>query len=244
MSQCPKGQICLKKDLVFFCILIVIIISIWISIEYFEEWKSSPKKNNKDKYMDMDNYYYLDQKNQTQPQPPIQPPNQRPNQTQHQTNDHIQHHTNDHIQHQKSGYIESHRPLEYITQPISKDQFIEPQRPVLSNTVPINIPTRGYNTQFSQIGILHNKNKKKGNIILPLYGKQLHPGSNKWQYYVSSDSIHSIKLDIKFKNKSGLSEYGCEEISDKDIVGVPSYRQAFVANIYNLEKPMYIPYIN
>ena len=134
-------------------------------------------------------------------------------------------------------------PLENLTNYTTPDMFNEPSRVRNHLGLPINIPTRGVNTQFSQIGILHNKNKKKGNIILPLFGKQLYPGSTKWQYYVTSDGVQSIKLDIKFKNRSGLNEFGCEEISDKDVVGVPSYRQPFVANIYNLEKPVYIPYV-
>ena len=126
-----------------------------------------------------------------------------------------------------------------LSPPLQPRLYNEPRQ-----NIPINIPTRGYQTQFSQVGILHNKNKKKGNVILPLYGKQLYPGSSKWQYYVTTDGYNSIKIDIKFKEKSGLGEFGCEEISDRDIVNIPSYRQAFVANIYHLDKPSYIPYIH
>ena len=50
-------------------------------------------------------------------------------------------------------------------------------------------------------------------------------------------------MDIRFKNKMGLGEHGCDELSDKDTIRIPTYRQPFIVNLYNLEKPIYIPYI-
>ena len=50
--------------------------------------------------------------------------------------------------------------------------------------VPINIPTRGWSPDFQQIGVLAND---KDNRILPLFGRQMNNGGNKWWYYTMSD---------------------------------------------------------
>jgi len=118
--------------------------------------------------------------------------------------------------------------------------------------VPINIPTRGdYSGGYQQLGYLYKDDidddtKKIGNntepVMLPLYGRPTYNGSNKWMYYISSDKFHSIKMPIENKNKKCDSEYGCDELYADDVVDVPSYNGKFKVNIYEYDKPRYIPY--
>lgn len=117
--------------------------------------------------------------------------------------------------------------------------------------VPINIPTRGESGGYQQIGYLYKEDiddetKQIGNntepVMLPLYGRPTYNGSNKWMYYISSDKYHSIKMPIEHKNKKCDSEYGCEELYNDDTVDVPSYNGKFKVNVYEFDKPRYIPY--
>jgi hypothetical protein len=118
--------------------------------------------------------------------------------------------------------------------------------------VPINIPTRGPEGGYQQIGYIYkegidNEDKQIGNnsepVMLPLYGTPTYNGSNKWMYYISSDKYHSIKMPIHHKNRKCDSEYGCDELYQDDIVDVPSYNGKFKVNIYEYDKPKYIPHV-
>ena len=106
--------------------------------------------------------------------------------------------------------------------------------------LPINIPSRGWNPDYQQIGILvHKKNGK----ILPLFGRQVYNGSSKWTYYTLSDQYNSVKLPISYKNKDCQDEFGCDEIFDGDMVKIPTLNKNFKVNLYKFDKPRYIPYI-
>ena len=106
--------------------------------------------------------------------------------------------------------------------------------------VPINIPTRGWAPDFQQIGILSSDTYKS---ILPLFGRRMHNGGNKWWYYTMSDQNNSLKLPIKHKNRDCQDDFGCDEVSDGDIVSVPIINSDFKVNLYNFDKPRYIPFI-
>lgn len=118
--------------------------------------------------------------------------------------------------------------------------------------IPINVPTRGPEGGYQQIGYIYkedidDENKKIGNnsepVMLPLYGAPTYNGSNKWMYYISSDKYHSIKMPIQYKNRECDSEFGCDELYDDDSVDVPAYNGKFKVKIYEYDKPRYIPYI-
>lgn len=117
--------------------------------------------------------------------------------------------------------------------------------------VPINIPTRGPEGGYQQIGYIYkdelaDETKNIGNntepVMLPLFGAPTHSGSNKWMYYIASDKYHSIKMPINYKDRKCDSEYGCDELYNDDVVDVPSYNGKFKVNIYEYDKPKYIPY--
>lgn len=119
------------------------------------------------------------------------------------------------------------------------DPLVPPLR-TPEHTTPINIPTRGYNPQYQQIGVLFSE---AGEKTLPLYGKPTYPGSRKWLYYTGSDQYNSVKLNVKQNNRNCSSEHGCNEIYDGDKVSVDPYGGEFKVNIYEYDKPRYLPHL-
>ena len=107
--------------------------------------------------------------------------------------------------------------------------------------VPININTRAVDTNYRQVGILKRMNGPE--MILPLMGRPLYVGRDKWQYYTMSDSNNQIKLPVSFKSRSCTNEYGCDELNNGDTVYVQGYNQAFSITIYENDALQYIPYL-
>ena len=109
--------------------------------------------------------------------------------------------------------------------------------------IPINIETNGYSQQYSQIGILTRKDGKD-DLIIPLMGRRIINGRDKWQYYTLSNTGNlNTKLPITFKGKSCTSDTGCDEIYNNDTLYVSGYKDKFEATIYDNEKISYIPVI-
>lgn len=129
--------------------------------------------------------------------------------------------------------------------------FLNPHAPPLKNNmyhpnnssdirgIPVNIPTQGLNTTFSQIGVLNRINGKE--TILPLMGKNLIANRNKFQYYTMSDK-NSVKLPIIHKNKSSMNEYGVDELYSGDTIYVQGYNDTFKVTIYENNNIQYIPF--
>jgi len=111
--------------------------------------------------------------------------------------------------------------------------------------VPVNIETRGLNTQYSQIGILtKTTGGARDDLILPLMGRRHMSGRDKWQYYTISNSGNlNTKLPVSVNGKSCTSEYGCNEIMNGDMVYVEGYGNTFKATIYENNMFSYIPYL-
>ena len=117
--------------------------------------------------------------------------------------------------------------------------FLPPERSMPYRTaVPINVPTRGMAGEYQQVGILTDSENDK---ILPLYGRPTRPGSNKWNYYTSTDKFHQVKLPVHSSDKNCTSEYGCNEIDNSDEISVPAYGKEFKTTLYELDAPKYIP---
>ena len=113
--------------------------------------------------------------------------------------------------------------------------------------VPVNIRTSTADTSYRQIGIL-TKNSKTHNgtepIILPLFGRNLLNGRDKWQYYTMANSggvAFNAKLPISVNGRSCTSEYGCDSVSNGDVVYVEGYDDTFRATIYENSHLNYIP---
>ena len=107
--------------------------------------------------------------------------------------------------------------------------------------IPININTRAVDTNYRQVGILKRMNGPE--MILPLMGRPLYVGRDKWQYYTMSDSNNQIKLPVSFKSRSCTNEYGCDEISNGDTVYVDGIDATFQTTIYDNATMRYIPFI-
>ena len=120
-----------------------------------------------------------------------------------------------------------------------------PQEPIHSNDIrgwPINMSTRPMiNNNYSQQGLLTRINGEE--TILPLMGRQLMSGRDKWQYYTISDKNNAIKLPISVNGKSCTSEYGCNSLSNNDTVYVEGYDDAFKTTMYESSALNYIPYL-
>lgn len=128
------------------------------------------------------------------------------------------------------------------TRPALDDPYVPPykdQIPIaIGNTaavMPVNIRTRGGDEPYRQVGIL-TKNAKGGGepVILPLMGRDLHRGGDKWQYYTMSNTggTMSSRLPISVGGKSCTGEYGCDTVYNGDTVYVEGYNDTFSATIY------------
>lgn len=114
---------------------------------------------------------------------------------------------------------------------------------------PINMRTRGYNQEYSQIGILTRERKDRtedtsfrDNMILPLFGRRAVNGRDKYQYYsMSNTGSVNTKLPVKIRGKSCVGEYGCDELMNGDTAYVEGYNDSFNATVYENNTFSYIP---
>lgn len=118
-----------------------------------------------------------------------------------------------------------------------------PMMPPRPGLVAINIPTSTSNTAYSQTGILTKQGNSGEQMILPLMGRNLLNGRDKWQYYTMTNGAGSIntKLPISVNGKSCTGEYGCDSISSGDIVYVEGYNDTFRATVYENALMQYLP---
>jgi hypothetical protein len=117
--------------------------------------------------------------------------------------------------------------------------------------IPINIPSRGVSGGYQQIGVVYKNEisddgKTIGNnsesVILPLFGQPTYPGSNKWNYYTTSDKFNSFKMPITIDGRKCTDDTGCTEIYNGDNITLPAYNGNFKVEIYDFDKPKYIPF--
>ena len=126
----------------------------------------------------------------------------------------------------------------------------------LPAVIPINVPTQGISSSFSQMGILvrdrtegavsskyyDSNDSLHDNMILPLMGRRTMNGRDKYQYYTTAQN-GTTKLPITFKGRNGMNEYGCDEISNSEIVDVQGYNNKFKVTMYENGNNQYIGYI-
>ena len=122
---------------------------------------------------------------------------------------------------------------------------LKDERVIMTNDVrggiPINVNTRAVDTSYRQVGLLKRMNGQE--MLLPLMGRPLYVGRDKWQYYTMSDSNNQIKLPVSFKSKSCTSEYGCDEISNGDTVYVDGLNATFQVTMYDNATMRYLPFV-
>jgi len=117
--------------------------------------------------------------------------------------------------------------------------------------LPINMRTRGYSPDFSQIGLLTRERADRTEdtsfrdpMILPLFGRRVLNGRDKYQYYTMSNTgAVNTKLPVKVRGRNCVNEYGCDELMNQDTVYVEGYNNVFRATIYESNTFSYIPYL-
>jgi hypothetical protein len=134
------------------------------------------------------------------------------------------------------------------------DSFNDPYVPPLKSTglvhmggrtgLPVNIQTRGILTDYQQVGILTraNRSASASEMILPLMGRRVMSGRDKWQYYTISGSGNlNTKLPVSVNGKSCTGEYGCEDIQNGDVIYVEGYNDTFRVTMYETNTFQYLP---
>jgi hypothetical protein len=113
------------------------------------------------------------------------------------------------------------------------------QRPYANQ---INIQTQGMTTSYQQVGILTKSSNNQENMILPLMGRRIMTGRDKWQYYTLSNTGNlSTKLPINLNGRSCTSEQGCDSINNGDVVYVEGYQETFRVTMYENNLFQYLP---
>lgn len=109
--------------------------------------------------------------------------------------------------------------------------------------VPINVSTNigAVSTSFRQLGILTPVSQTSKDNILPLMGRPLFTSRSKFQYYTISNQNNQVKLPVSVKGKSGLDEYGVDEVFDGDTVYVEGYEDVFKVTKYDNGTMRYLP---
>ena len=78
---------------------------------------------------------------------------------------------------------------------------------------------------------------------MPLYGRYIFRNRDKQQYYTISDKRNSVRLPVIYQGKSCMQEYGCNSLSNGDVVYVEGYNDAFTVTMYENQQLNYIPYL-
>ena len=101
----------------------------------------------------------------------------------------------------------------------------------------IDIPSRGYPDNFTQIGILIKKgdsHKKDDNKILRLFGRQEYPGSYGYEYYTALNSgFDSIKIPLDVRR--GKELYTGDDVFIRETGG------KYEVSLHKYDAPRYYP---
>jgi len=246
-NTCPPGQVCFQYSK-----LILLILIIGLILYFFYD----KIKYNQKQYLIETKQKYLSNKIDNVTQEIDNSINENDNDNNYYDNDKINKikvkQKQKNIIHQQNNYNIDTEPMylvnksyERITNPLLPPERSNPyESPYLYYKrglgIPINIPTRGYEGDYQQVGILVNNNNDK---VYPLYGKPTYPSSSKWLYYTATDKFRSVKLPISKNNKNCTDEYGCDEIYNDDELEIPAFNEKFKVNLYTLDRPKYIPYL-
>ena len=113
----------------------------------------------------------------------------------------------------------------HIYPPTAKDYIFE-------------VPTRGYPDNYHYYGNLIRREDDK---IVKLFGRQIYPGSNQYEYYgITSDPTggRSVKIPIKVK--------GDKELYDKDEIDIEFLDSSvgkFILFMNDFDRPRYNPFV-
>ena len=131
-----------------------------------------------------------------------------------------------------------------LSNPYVPPERIPPQYiPPTTVGVPINMNTRPqYDPNYRQVGVMTKTDDDSDEpTILPLFGRITPTGRDKWNYYTMSGGFNTFKLPISYKNRNCQDDTGCDELYKSDRIYVPQYKSYFEVDIYDLDRPRYIP---
>jgi len=147
---------------------------------------------------------------------------------------------------QKPSYPYNNLPNDVLRNPYDpplKDERYMVDEVSIGGRVPINVSTNAVDTTYRQLGILTPLNGTSKDNILPLMGKPLFTRRSLWNYYTISNQHNNVKLPVSVRGKSGLSEYGVDEIFSGDTVYVEGYNDAFKVTVYENSVMKYLPFV-
>jgi hypothetical protein len=136
--------------------------------------------------------------------------------------------------------------LDPYAAPLRDERYIIPQmNQIPLGAIPINVSTNigAVDTSYRQIGILTPVNGSSKDNVLPLMGRPVFSNRDMWQYYCISNQHNNVKLPVKVKGKNALSEYGVNQIFNKDVVYVEGANEAYKTTIYENNVIKYLPFI-
>lgn len=119
---------------------------------------------------------------------------------------------------------------------VLNDPLVAPERRVDIRQYPvmdINIPTRGYPDNYQLMGLMTRDSDEK---ILQLFGRATYPGSNQYEYYVTTEQYG-------FANKIPIKLNGGKEINDGDHIKIDQLKGDFKVKLYDYNTPRYVPII-
>ena len=119
---------------------------------------------------------------------------------------------------------------------LSKSKIVPVKIRKSNNRLPINIHTQAVD-HYQQIGLLYD-----GHTTLPLLGRRVHSGSNKWNYYSLTNDNIALKIPLSKNGRGCMERNGCDELYEEDSIIIPEYNQSkFKIKMYD-NSPRYIPY--
>ena len=151
---------------------------------------------------------------------------------------------------QRPSYPYNNLPKDVLLNPYTapyKDEryFVPELNYIPPGSIPVNIQTNinAVDTTYRQLGILTPLNSVSKDNILPLMGRPLFTRRSLWQYYTISNQHNNVKLPVSVKGKSGLNEYGVDEIYSGDTIYIEGYNDAFKVTMYDTDTIRYLPAI-
>ena len=125
--------------------------------------------------------------------------------------------------------------LNRVKSNVEMTKRVEEGREYKTRGIRVNVSTQGME-EYRQVGVLV-ANKK----VMPLIGRRIHRGSQRWNYYVMANDHMMLKIPLTYKGKECMGLHGCDEIYDGDTIDLYGHGK-FQVRIYK-RIMRYIPYL-
>ena len=121
----------------------------------------------------------------------------------------------------KSDIVVIDRPTQIIDRITDDPQQFKtgPERYFMGGRLPPSIRSRGYPSEYQNIGILTNVDPNKRDVK-PLYGRRIYRGANMWNYYTLLNDFIQVKIPIEVQSNNCIDDRGCSEIMDGSTVKI------------------------